>query len=121
MFHTNIFLIGLIKMWLTQKFNLSGKINPMSLGHAEELQTPVEQEVCIWGDSDITYLQKMTDIDIIKLSISRSIYFSKIGTHITENAQPLDLDPFFKILKRSGRNMTSVGIETPLQYQYYLI
>ena len=90
------------------------KFNPMSSGNAVEGQVPVDQEVCMWGNSDIPYLQQMTDPERIKLSISRGVYFAKIGAKITENAQPLDLGPFFKILKRSGRCMTSVGIETPL-------
>ena len=85
----------------------------MSSGHTEEGQFPVGQEVFMWGDSDIPDLQQMTDPDRIKLTISRGTYFVKIGAKITENAQPLDLDPFFKILKKLGRNMTSVGIETP--------
>ena len=77
------------------------KYNPMSQGNAEEGQIPIEQEVCMWGDSDIPYLQQMTDPERIKKSISRGIYFAKIGAKITETSQPLDLGPFFKILKKS--------------------
>ena len=90
------------------------KYNPMSQGYAEEGQVPIDQEVCMWGDSDIPYLQQMTSPERIQLSIARGIYFAKIGAKITETSQPLDLGPFFKILKQSGRNMTSVGIVTPL-------
>ena len=90
------------------------KFNPMSSGDAVDGQVPIDQEVCMWGDSDIPYLQQMTDPERIKLSISRGVYFAKNGAKITENAQPLDLGPFFKILKRTGSSMTSVGIETPL-------
>ena len=74
--------------------------NPMEQGDAEEGKIPIEQEVCMWGDSDIPYLQQMTDPERIKKSISRGVYFAKIGAKITEASQPLDLGPFFKVLKR---------------------
>lgn len=50
----------------------------------------------------------------IKLSIVRGIYFALIGAKITETSQPLDLGPFFKVLKNCDRNMTSFVIESPL-------
>ena len=46
--------------------------------------------------------------------MNRGIHFSKIGANITETSQPLDLGPFFNILVKPGRNMTSVGSKTPL-------
>ena len=56
----------------------------------------------------------MTDPERLKKIISRGVYFAKIGAKITETSQPLDLGPFFKVLKKAGRNMTSVGVESPL-------
>ena len=44
----------------------------------------------------------------------RGIYFAKIGATITEISQPLYIGLFFKILKRSHRNMTSIGRKIPL-------
>ena len=90
------------------------KFNPIAQGDALEGQIHIEKKVCMWGDSDIPYLQKMTDPERIKKSISRGFYFTKIGVKITETSQPLDLGPFFKVLKQSGKNMTSVGIDSPL-------
>ena len=74
----------------------------------------MDQEVYMWGDSDIPYLKKMTNPDRIKLSISRGIYFSKISAKITETSQPLDLGPFFDILKKAGRTMAYVGVDSSL-------
>ena len=71
------------------------KYNPMAQGDAQEGQVPIDQEVCMWGDSDIPYLQQMTSPERIKLSIARGVYFAKIGAKITETSQPLDLGPFF--------------------------
>ena len=56
----------------------------------------------------------MTNPDRIKSSISRSIYFAKIGAKITETSQQLDLDPFVKILKKEVKAMTRVGVDSPL-------
>ena len=67
----------------------------MSTSYDEDGGVPIDQQVCMWGDSDIPYLQQMTDPDKIKLSISRGIYFAKIGAKIIETSQPLDLGPFF--------------------------
>ena len=50
----------------------------------------------------------------IEVAMKRGIYFSKIGAKIIETSQPLDLGTFFKILKISGQNMPSVGMENPL-------
>ena len=75
------------------------KINPMAQGDAMEGQIPIEQEVCMWVNSDVPYLQQMTDLERIKKSIPRGVYFAKIGAKITETSQPSDLGPFFKVLK----------------------
>ena len=75
----------------------------------------------MWGDSDIPYLQQMTSPERIKLSVARGVYFSKIGAKITETSQPLDLGPFFKVLKKAGKKMTSVDMETPLTLQLAII
>ena len=50
----------------------------------------------------------------IKVSLKRGVYFSKIGAKITEASQPLELGPHFKILKSTGRSLTSVGKDRPL-------
>ena len=68
----------------------------------------------MWGDSDIPYLQQMMSPERIKLSSKRGVFFAKIGAKITETSQPLDLGPHFKILKSTGRSMTSVGKDNPL-------
>ena len=68
-----------------------------------------DDKFVLWGDSDIPYLQQMTDPERTEDKMRKGIYFSKVGAKITETSQPLDLGPFFKILKQSGRNITSVG------------
>ena len=79
------------------------KYNPMSTSNPEEDEIPIDQEVCMWEDSDIPYLQQMASPERIKLSVARGVYFSKIGAKITETSQPLDLGPFFKVLKKPVR------------------
>ena len=66
----------------------------------------------MWDDSGITYLQQMPDPEKIKASISRGIFFAKIGSKITETSQPLDVDLFFQVLNKCGRSMTSVRFES---------
>ena len=78
--------------------------------HQEQLQYSHQcDKFVLWGDSDIPYLQQMTNPVIIENSMNKGIHSPKIGVKITETSQPLDLGPFFKILKMSGRNSTSVG------------
>ena len=47
-------------------------------------------------------------------SIKRGLYFAKIGATITETSQTLDVGTGFKVMKLSGRTMSSVGSEKPL-------
>ena len=75
----------------------------------EEPQQIHQDKFVLWGDSDIPYLQQMTNPARVEDSMNKGIHFSKIGAKITETSQPLDLGPFFKILKMSGRNSISVG------------
>ena len=94
--------------------NIRKKYNyePASATLSEEV--PIDSRFVMWGDSDIPYLQQMTSPERIAQASKLGIYFAKIGAKITETAQPLDLGPFFKILKISGKHMTSVGLEKPL-------
>ena len=78
-------------------------------GDSDEQHDHHNDKCILWGDSDIPYLQQMTSPERIADSMNKGIYFSKIGAKITETSQPLDLGPFFKILKMAGRNSTSVG------------
>ena len=78
-------------------------------GDSDEQHDHHNDKCILWGDSDIPYLQQMTSPERIADSMNKGIYFSKIGAKITETSQPLDLGPFFKILKMAGRNLTSVG------------
>ena len=69
--------------------------NPVSTWVTDNGEIPFDQEVYMWDDSDIPYLQQTTDLDMIKLSVSRGGGpFSKIGVKITETSQPYDWDPF---------------------------
>ena len=88
--------------------------NPGSIPLGEDEDVPLDQRFVMWGDSDIPYIQNMTSPSRIEKSIKRGIYFTKIGAKITETSQPLDLGPFFKILKAYGKNMSSDGTESPL-------
>ena len=63
--------------------------------------------------STCPYLQQMTSPERIATSIKREIFFTKIGAKITEKYQPLDLGPFLKVLKKSGRPMISVEMTSP--------
>ena len=76
--------------------NIRKKYNPLSL--VEDFSTNVgsDKEVCMWGDSDIPYLQQMTSPERVSESVTRGIFFAKIGAKITETSQPLDLGLFFK-------------------------
>ena len=91
--------------------NIRITFNPLSTSDADEGEVPIDQHVCMWGVSDIPYLQEMTFPERIEHSIERGILFTKIGAKITEISQPLDLGPFFKMMKVSGWHMTSVGID----------
>ena len=82
--------------------------------HPEEGKISVTENVCMWGDNEIPYLQQMMSPDRIKVSLKRGIYFAKIGVKITEISQPLDLGPHFKVLKSTGGSMTSVEKDSPL-------
>ena len=53
--------------------SITNKYNPISTSNTEEGEVLVDQEVCIWSDSYISYIQKMTDPARIKLSVSRGI------------------------------------------------
>ena len=94
--------------------NIRNRFNPLSTSNTEEGELSINQEVCIWGDSYIPYAQHMMAPECVKVSMKRSICFVKIGAKITKTSQPLNLAPFFKILKKSGRDMTTVVRETPL-------
>ena len=83
--------------------------NHLSTALNDDEDVPIDQRFIMWGDSDIPYLQQMMSPAKILSSIKKGILFAKIGAKITETYQPLDLGPFFKILKISGRNSTSVG------------
>ena len=88
----------------------------------ENLITDNKKKKCVlWGYSDIPYLQHMTDPTRVEESMQWGIYFSKIGSKITEIAQPLDLGPFFNILKSSGWNCTSGGQPTALSLKINVI
>ena len=94
--------------------NIRQQLNPLSIPIGDDDDVPIDQRFTMWGDSDIPYLQMMTSPSRIQKSIKKGIYFAKIGAKITETSQPLDLGPFFKILKMSGKKMTSEGMEKPL-------
>ena len=68
-----------------------------------------------WGDSDIPYLAMMNSPKKIEKNMSRGILSCKIGAKITESVQPLDVGPFFKMLKSSSRNTTTLGTDDPLR------
>ena len=90
------------------------RFNPMGTIVQGNEEIAMDQRFVMWGDSDIPYLQQMTTPHRVKASAQLGLYFAKIGAKITENAQPLDLGPFFKILKISGKHMTSVDSLKPL-------
>ena len=87
--------------------------NPISTPTSVDDEIPAGDRFTMWGDSDIPYLQTMTSPARIENSIKKGIYFAKIGAKITENSQPLDLGPFFKILKICGKTMSSIGTDKP--------
>ena len=51
------------------------KYNPLSTSNPEAGEIHIDQEVCIWGDSNIPYLQQMTSPERVKLSVSRGLFF----------------------------------------------
>ena len=90
-----------------------GKTIPMQNPGVE---LPDDSQFVLWGDSDIPYLQRMTSPERIQNSMENGLLFAKFGAKTTENTQPLDLGPFFKILRMNGKNMTSEGTEKPLTF-----
>ena len=70
------------------------KLNPLSTSDTEEGQVPLEQQVIIWGDSNIPYLQQIPSPERIAESLARGIFFAKISAKIIETSQPLDLGTF---------------------------
>ena len=81
---------------------------------SEDKEIPVEQRFTMWGDSDIPYLQQMMSPTRIQQSLKKGLCFAKIGAKITETSQPLDIGAFFKVMKVSGKHMSSIGIDKPL-------
>ena len=94
--------------------NIRKKLNPLSTEPSEAEEVPIDQRCIMWGDSDIPYLKQMTTPQRIEFALKIGILFSIICAKISENTQPLDLGPFFKILRICGRKMTSLGLEKPL-------
>ena len=62
--------------------NIRKHVKPLTIEEAQEGSIPSDQEVCMWGDSDILYLQQMTSPKRIKAIISRDVSFTKIVTKI---------------------------------------
>ena len=62
------------------------KYNPLL--SIDDLSTNVgsDKEVCMWGDSDIPYLQQMTSPERVSESVTRGIFFAKIGAKISETS-----------------------------------
>ena len=90
------------------------RFNPSCIEDPEERNIPVTDNVCMWGNSDIPYLQHMMSPDCIEVNLKHGVYFSKIGAKITETSQLLDLGLHFKSLKSTGRSMTLVGKDSLL-------
>ena len=90
--------------------------NPNTTPLCDDEEIPVDQRVVMWGDSDIPYLQQMMSPIRIESSLKKGISFAKIGAKTTENVQPMDLGPFFKVMKVNGKHMTSVGQQKSLTH-----
>ena len=58
----------------------------------------------------------MTNPVRIEYNMNKGIHFSKIGANITETSQPLDVGLFFKILKMTGHNSTSIGTTSDMAF-----
>ena len=56
----------------------------------------------------------MTSPERIEQIIARGILFAKIGAKTPKTSQPMDLVPFFLIMKVSKRHMTSVRVDRTL-------
>ena len=69
-----------------------------------------EETVIEWGDSNIPYLGLINFPTKIKRSVSRGIKKCKIGAKITESVQPLDVGPFFKILKAQPEQLRHLAL-----------
>ena len=62
-----------------------------------------ENNIVLWGDSDIPYSQKLSDPRRMENSISMGILNLKIGSSITDKVQPMDIDSGFKVMKTTAR------------------
>ena len=94
--------------------NIRQRYNPTSTPLSEEDPIPADQKFVLWGDSDIPYLKEMMSPGRIAEALQIGLCFGKIGAKITEDTQPMDLGPFFKIINHNGKVMTSEDIVKPL-------
>ena len=101
--------------------NIRRRYNPASTPLNDGEEVPDDQKFVMWGDSDIPYLQQMITPERIAAAMLLGLYFAKIGAKITENSKPLDMGQMFKILRLSGRQMTSIHKEKPLSVMIDLI
>ena len=69
----------------------------------------------LWGKSDTLYLQQSTNSVCVEEIIRLGGCFFKIGAKIIEMSQPLDVGPFFKILKYLGRSCISIGSSSAME------
>ena len=52
--------------------------NALSTSDTEEGEIPTNQEVCMRGDIDISYLHQMMAPERVKLSMKRGIFFERL-------------------------------------------
>ena len=77
--------------------NIRQRYNPSTTPLSEDDPIPADQKFVLWGDSDIPYLKEMMSPSRIAEALLIGLCFGKIGAKITEDTQPMDLGPFFKL------------------------
>ena len=92
-------------------------------GFGEEAACNVstEHNTVIWGDSDIPYLQQLSDLIRKESSVNMGILHCKIGAQITDKVQPMDVDAGFKVMKLVARTTISMGHSNSLSTYVYRV
>ena len=67
--------------------NIRKTFNPLSTSDTNEGELLINQRVCMWEDSDNSYLQDMKSPERIEQSIAPGILFTKNVAQITETSQ----------------------------------
>ena len=102
------------KKMITIPTIMATRIRFQGFGELAACNVSPEHNTVVWGDSDIPYLQQLSDPIRMESSVKMGILHCKIGAKITDKVQPMDVDAGFKVMKSVARTTTSIGNSNPL-------